>query len=689
MAEGVTVANAYVQIMPSAQGAKESITSAILPGAEDAGNSAGDAIGSGILSKIGALKGPLMAVGGTVLGAIGVAKIAGALMDIGGEFDAMRDTIITGTGASGDALESLVGSAENIATTVPVSFEEAGDIVQNVNTRMGLVGDELESVGSRVAALGELTGKAINLDSLTGSLNAFGVSGDEAAAKMDYLWGVSQNTGIGFDQLTGILESNAPALQSLGFSMESAANMAGLLDKAGLDASGTMGKMGKALVELAEPGESAEDAFRRTVDGIGEYIAQGDKASALDLASKVFGTKGATQFVAAVESGSLSLEELTDTALGAGDGIMGTMEATMDWPEKWELIKNSAKQALEPMGGALMDAATTAMEHLTEAMGEIDPAVFEELGTMLGEVLSGAVDVLSSALAFLVEHKEQIGAFFQAIVDAIQLVIDIIGPLIAGFLDVASKIPSYVKTVKTKLAESWDSIKSKVTQTWDSIKTKLSDTWNNIKTSVSTSVNNVKTTLSNTWSNIRSSISTTVDSIKTKVSDTFNNIKTTATNTWNNVKSAIETPINNARDAVGRAIDRIKGFFDFDIKWPHIPLPHFSISGSKNPLDWITEGVPSISIDWWARGGYVDEPTVLNLDVAGERGGEFVWPSYQPYLSRYAGAIVDEMDKQRGYDRNGGVIVTGNTFIVRQESDIAAIGRAINDDARRREWSRL
>lgn len=687
MAEGVTVANAYVQIMPSAQGAKESITGAILPAAEEAGDSAGSSLGSHLLAKIGELKGPIAAIGGTVLGAIGVSKIAGALMDIGSEFDSMRDTIIIGTGASGEALESLVGSAESIATTVPVSFEEAGDIVQNVNTRMGLVGDELEDVGNRVAALGELTGKAINMDSLTGSLNAFGVAGDEAAGKMDYLWGVSQNTGIGFDQLTGILESNAPALQALGFSFESSANMAGLLDKAGLDASGTMGKMGKALVELAEPGESAEDAFHRVVDSIGEYIEQGDTASALDVASKVFGTKGATQFVAAVESGSLSLEELTDTALGAGDGIMGTMDATMDWPEKWELIKNSAKQALEPMGGALMDAATTAMEHLTDAMGEIDPAVFEELGTMLGEVLSGAVDVLSDALTFLVEHKEQIGAFFDGIVNAIQLVIDIIGPLISGFLDVASKIPSYVETVKTKLSSAWGSIKSKVTQTWDNIKTKLSDTWNNIKTTVSTSVDNVKTKLSDTWNNIKSSISSTVDGIKSKISDTFSNIKSTASNTWNGIKSAIEGPINSARDAVKSAIDKIKGFFSFNIQWPHIPLPHFSISGSANPLDWITEGVPSISIEWWAKGGYVDEPTVLN--VAGERGGELVWPSYEPYLSRYAGAIVDEMGKRGDYDRNGGVIVTGNTFIVRQESDITAIGRAINDEARRREWSRL
>ena len=663
MAEGVTVANAFVQIMPSAQGAKESITSSILPAAEEAGSSAGDSIGSAIVGKLGKLSGPLMAVGGTILGAIGVSKIAGALMDIGGEFDAMRDTIIIGTGASGEALESLVGSAESIATTVPISFEEAGNIVQDVNTRMGLVGDELEGVGNRVAALGELTGKAINLDTLTGSLNAFGVAGEDAAGKMDYLWGVSQNTGIGFDKLTGILEANAPALQSLGFSMESAANMAGLLDKAGLDASGTMGKMGKALVSLAQPGESAEDAFQRVVGQLGEYIEAGDEAAALDLASEVFGTKGATQFVAAVKSGAVSLDELADSALGAGDGIMGTLEATMDWPERMELMKNSAKQALEPLGGALMDAATTATEKLSEVMSQVDPAVFTELGEILGTVLVTAIDVLAKALQFLVDHKAQIAAFFAGIKAAVQTVIDILGPLVKKFLEVASKIPAAVSTMRASLAATWDGIKSKVTATWDGIKTTITTTWDNIKTSVTTTIDGIKTTLSTTW----------------------DNIKTTAQTTWDGIKAAITDPINNARDAVSDAIDAIKGFLDTSLDFPHIKVPHFNISGGEIPWGIGGKGTaPSISIDWYGGGGWVDRPTVLA--GVGERGGEFVWPSYEPYMSRYAGALVDAMDKRGAV---GGVTVTGNTFIVRKESDIAAIGRAINDDARRREWARL
>lgn len=665
MAEGVTVANAYVQIMPSAKDAKQNITDAILPAAESAGDSAGDAIGSGILSKIGALKGPLMAAGGALFAAIGVKEIVGGLLDIGGQFDDMVDAIVIGTGASGDALDALADSAKEIATTVPISFGDAGEIVADLSSRMGLVGDDLEEVGNRVAALGELTGKAINLDSLTGSLNAFGISADDAGAIMDYLWGVSQNTGIEFDKLTGILETNAPALTSFGFSMEEAANMAGLLDRAGLDASGTMGKMSKALVELAQPGESAEDAFRRVIDQMGAYIAAGDEAAALDLASQIFGTRGATQFLAAVESGSLALDDLQNAALGAGDGIMGTLEATMDWPERWELIKNSTSAALEPLGSAVMDAASAAMEHLSEAIAEIDPAVLEELGVMLGDTLMAAVDAFAGAIEFLVAHKEELGAFFGFWAEGIGDLIGHIGLIIVTVTDFVQIMATSFSELGTSLSKSWEDMKAKAQQTWE----------------------NIKNTVTTTWSNIKSAVTGAVDGVRSYVSSAFEGIRSTASSIWNGIKDSIGNAINGARDLVSSAIESIKSLFNFQISWPHIPLPHFGISGSPNPLDWITQGVPQIYIDWYAKGGFVKEPTVISVAGESNKGGEFVWPSYEPYMSRYANALVDAMDKQGG--NKGDVIVTGNQFYVRQESDIRAVALEINRLAQRERGARL
>lgn len=627
-----TVANAYVQIIPSAKGIKEGITDALAPAAEDAGTSAGESINSGILEKLGQLKGPLMALGGTLLAAVGVKKIATALLDVGAEFDEMRDNIIIGTGASGEALEGLVDVAEAIATTIPVSFADAGDFVQNLNTRMGLVGDELEAVGTRVAALGELTGSAIDLDSLTGALNQFGISGEDAAEVMDYLWGVSQNTGIGFDDLTKIIEANAPALQALGFSFEEAANMAGLLDRAGLDANGTMGKLSKALVELAQPGESAEDAFHRVVGQIGDYIEAGDEAAALDLATQIFGTRGAAQFVAAVESGALSLEELEDAALGAGDGIIGTYEATMDWPEQWELLKNKAKEALEPLGGALMEGATAAMEALSEAFDEIDPAVFEELGGIIGDVLTVAVEGLSTAIQFLVEHKEQIGEFFSFWGEAISNVIEWITTIVATVSDFAEAVAVKLEELKANISTAWENIKTKVSETVESIKTKVTTTWDNIK----------------------SKVSEVVENVKTKVSSTFETLKSKVSSTWENIKTSITEPINRAKEAVKNAIDKIKGFFNFSVSWPHIPVPHFGISPSGWSVGDLLKGViPHLSVTWAATGGIIQGPTLYGVGV-GERGPELVWPSYSPYLERFAGALADAMGGSGG----------GNTYII-------------------------
>ena len=108
MADGINVANAYVQIMPSMEGATSSITDAIMPAMT--------------LSSLQGLAGPLVAVGSTLVGALGAAKVGEALLGIGGEFDSMRDAIIVGTGASGEALEALEESARGIATTVGGSF---------------------------------------------------------------------------------------------------------------------------------------------------------------------------------------------------------------------------------------------------------------------------------------------------------------------------------------------------------------------------------------------------------------------------------------------------------------------------------------------------------------------------------------------------------------------------------------
>lgn len=375
--------------------------------------------------------------------AIGAAAFAAgkALFDLGSTFDEMTDKIIIGTGASGEALDSLVQSAKNIATTVPTDFETVGDVVQNLNTRLGITGEALEDLSARVIEAGNLLGSEINLDTLTGALNAFGVANEDAAGKMDYLFNVGQHTGIELNQLTKIMESAAPTMQMLGFSFEETANMAGLLDKAGIDAAGTMSKMNKALVELAKPGESAADAYRRVIAEMEHYVSVGDEAAAIDIAETLFGTRGAAQFVGAVQSGALSMEELTDAALGAGDGIMGTMQATMSWQESWQLLQNSIAVALEPLASGIFEAIGNSIAGVT-AFVQQNQEAFNTLGQVLGTVagiliniVGGALTIIGGLITGVGDTVNFLGSVFQNLVNTVTGVFDSVKNIISGAID--------------------------------------------------------------------------------------------------------------------------------------------------------------------------------------------------------------------------------------------------------------
>lgn len=387
MAGMTEVAKATVTIIPNMQGAQQTIASQLGDICGTAGDNASGLAGASFLKGFGAKLGGLKGVMAKVLPVASVAAVGKALFSIGSEFDEMTDTIIVGTGASGEALESLKQSAKDMATTVPMSFGEAGDIVQDLNTRLGLTGDTLTAVGTQIAQVGHMTGEAFDTEAFSGAMSVWGVSADEMSGKLDTLFAVSQSTGIGINRLTGIVETSGPQMQALGYSIEETAAMAGLLDKAGLDANGTMSKMSKALTTLAKDGEEPADAMKRVTEEIGAYIEKGDEASAIAAASDLFGTRGATQFVAAVQSGSMSIDEFAE-AMSNSQGIIGdTANNTMDFGERVTILKNQFKELLEPMGSAVFAGLSSAMELVSNAFGKFVDGPGQVIGAVFQDIV--------------------------------------------------------------------------------------------------------------------------------------------------------------------------------------------------------------------------------------------------------------------------------------------------------------
>ena len=75
MAEGATVANAFVQVMPSMEGATNNISNALTGAMGNAGEQAGGLFGNAFSGKVG---GAMKALGGAMVGLLAIDKLAEA-----------------------------------------------------------------------------------------------------------------------------------------------------------------------------------------------------------------------------------------------------------------------------------------------------------------------------------------------------------------------------------------------------------------------------------------------------------------------------------------------------------------------------------------------------------------------------------------------------------------------------------
>lgn len=506
MADGPKLATAYYELIAAAPGAERQIADIILPAAagagSEAGKAAGEAIGAGGAdggSKFGGLFGenlkasinPTLIAAALGAAAVGVGK---ALYDIGAEFDGMSDTIRAGTGATGEALESLEKSAQKVATTVPTTFEDAGQTVADLNTRLGLTGDELETVASQVIAAGDLFGEKLDINKLSSAMSAFAIPASETSEVMDELFRISQATGVSMNTLAESSAKAAPTLGNLGFDVEDVATLVGRLDKAGLNSTATIQAMGKGMVSLAKDGEAPKDAFNRVIGEIDNLVKSGDEAAALTQAGKIFGTKGAPQFLEALKSGAFDLNTLRESIGATGDTILGVQEDTADGPEKFQIAVNKAKLALQPLAATVFDGVAKALDWITPKMeafiawAQENPELIKGIAIALG-VLSAAIFV--AAAAQWVMNSALLASPITWIIIGIGAIIAAIVLLIANW-----------DSVWPVLVGAWDAIVAAWNVAWEWIKGFFSGLWESITTFVSGIPEAIMNFLSGAWDSI-------------------------------------------------------------------------------------------------------------------------------------------------------------------------------------------
>ena len=354
-------------------------------------------------------------------------------------------------------------------------------------------------------------------------------------------------------------------------------------------------------------------------------------------------------------------------------------------------------------------------EGFRNAVTAVWEAISSVINTVVSEISNFIMSIFGTVVTWWTENQELIRSITDAVWNGISAIISaamaVLGPLIEGGWNTIQIITSTVWEVIKTVVETainvvlgiikavmqiltgdwsgaWETIKSVGETIWNGIASVigtifngiaqvLSNIWNTISTVASTVWEGIKTTLSGIFDGISSSVSSVFNGIRDTISNIWNSIQSTASSVWNGIKDTIGNAINGAKDLVGSAIEAIKGFFNFEFTWPHIPLPHFSISGSANPLDWLSGGLPSIGVEWYAKGGILTKPTVFgsngnSLMVGGEAGNEAVLPLNERTLGAIGRGIAQTMG---GLSPVINVSISGNN--ISEEMDINRIADVV------------
>lgn len=409
--------------------------------------------------KISGLNVKALAVGAAVGGiavATGKAVIeAGKYMkDLGASFDDAADAIRIGTGATGDALDGLLDDFDAVYKSVPTTMEDASKAIADYNTRLGLTGPQLQEISKQAIQVSDMLGDDLGsvIEESSQAFQQWNIDADDMGGAMDYIFKVSQSTGMGFTDLMADMQKFGPQLQEMGYSFETASALMGQLDKAGVNTDEVLGAMKKSVATLAKEGISASDGLAMYYEKIKNA---GTAAEAASIASEIFGTRAGSTMAAAIRDGSLAVADLTAELQENGETIAGAADDTYDFAERLQVMKQGLEVALKPMANTVFDGLNKFMPTLQKLMEQITPAIskaVEAAAPFVDEFLTGAANALAADLLPVLTQLMStllppLLNLVQTLLPPLMQIVSAILPLLTPLLSILEPIASVLGTI--------------------------------------------------------------------------------------------------------------------------------------------------------------------------------------------------------------------------------------------------
>jgi phage-related minor tail protein len=546
----------------------------------------------------------------------GIAGIGAASIAAFKELDEGYDTIVTKTGATGEALEGLTQSADNVFGTMPEDMSTVGEAIGEVNTRFHTTGTELEKTSKQFIQFATINGTNVtqSVDQVDKIMKAWNVDASQTGNLLGLLTAKAQETGISVDTLeSNVLDNNA-AFKEMGLSLPQAINLMAQFDANGVDSTQAMAGLKKALQNATSEGKSMDEALSETIGSIKNAKTE---TEAMQIATELFGKKGAAEMTKAIRENRIDLTSLSSSMEEYGTTVEDTYNGTLDPIDNAKVAMNNAKLALSTLASTAQTSAAPMIEKLTGKIQELtkwftslSPAqqetilkvglVVAAIGPLsigFGKVAKGISDTVTTGQKFVSGAAKIIAKITaktaataagtaadtagtaataahtaattaatattggmtvaQTALNAVMNLcpIILIVTLIAGLIAAGVALYKNWDKVKEKLSELWGNIKEK----FNAIKETITGAFTKAKEAVTNKVKEIGNTIKN------STIGQAASKVFNGVKDTVHNVMSAATETakekLGNMKTAYEENGGGIKGVVAAGWEGIKGYY--------------------------------------------------------------------------------------------------------------------------------
>ena len=421
---------------------------------------------------------------------MGTAGVAAAM-----ELDDGYDTIITKTGATGEALEELNAVADELFTEMPIEMADAGTAVGEINTRFGATGETLKGLSKQFIEFANINGTDLNnsIGKVDKIMEQYNIDAAETGNVLGLITKKGQETGISVDTLMDSLQKNGATFKEMGLNMVQSTNLLAQFEANGVNADTAVAGLRKSIKAYTDEGKSVDEALALTIDSIKNASSE---TEALRIAQEVFGTKGAAEMATAIREGRIDLESLSSSMEEYGSVVEDTFNATQDPWDEAKVATNNLKLAAADLGttllGSLQPTITKIVNKIKEftqwfknlnqsqketiikvaaVVAAIGPAliIFGKVATTISTIIS-VVGKIGPA----VKAAKAAFSAFNAVLAAnpIILVVTAIVAVIAILVTLYKKCEWFRNGVNA----IWEAIKNAFFAAWDGIKTFFTET---------------------------------------------------------------------------------------------------------------------------------------------------------------------------------------------------------------------